>query len=101
MRQGDEFRWQGYAEFTKLIDVGIPEEAFDLIRAEDGRQREKWGVQEHTLYVWLGIATEELGELAQSITEYSFRDGELEDIAKEATHLATLALKIAWMASRG
>jgi len=43
------------------------------------------------------FTTEELGELANAITEWKFRKGSSENVVKEAIQVATLALKIAEM----
>lgn len=40
----------------------------DIIR-ERARQDRKWGIQDHSDLTWLGILTEELGELAKAIIE--------------------------------
>ena len=67
------------------------------IEEENQRQLEKWGVQDRYPFEWLGFATEELGELAEAIGEWQFRDGNKEDIVKEAIQTATLCIKIAEM----
>ena len=71
---------------------------FDEIRMENHRQLNKWGVQSHSVFEWLTYTAEELAELAKAISEYTYRDGRLVDIKKEAIQTATLALKIAEMA---
>jgi len=68
-----------------------------LIR-EDERQVKKWGIQSVTLFEWLAYLTEEIGELAEAILEYTNGDGKSEEIMNEAIQAATLALKIAKMA---
>ena len=64
---------------------------------ENYRQLEKWGVQDHEAFEWLGFTTEELGELAEAMGEWQFRDGAAEDVVKEAIQTATLSIKIAEM----
>ena len=64
---------------------------------ENGRQLRKWGIQDHEPFEWLGFATEELGELAEAIGEWQFREGLVEDVVKEAIQTSTLCLKIAEM----
>ena len=64
---------------------------------ENLRQLEKWGVQDHTPAEWLMFATEELGELADAIGEWQFREGLAEPVVKDAIQTATLCLKIAEM----
>ena len=68
-----------------------------LVFRENHRQIEKWGVQDHEAFEWLGFATEELGELAEAIGEHHFRGGNPKDCVKEAIETATLCLKIAEM----
>ena len=70
----------------------------DKILTENSNQLLKWGIQIHTPFEWLTYTTEELGELAQAISEYEYRNGTKEQIVKEAIQVATLALKIAEMA---
>jgi len=67
------------------------------ILKENGRQLRKWGVQDRSPFEWMVFATEELGEVAKSISEWRFREGLEEDIVKEAIQTATLCLKIAEM----
>jgi len=68
-----------------------------LILAEHQLQIDKWGVQNRLPSEWLMFATEELGELAQAIGEWNYRNGLAEDVVKEAIQTATLCLKIAEM----
>lgn len=68
-----------------------------LVYRENMRQLKKWGVQDREPFEWLGFTTEELGELAEAIGEYRFREGLVEDVVKEAIQVATLSLKIAEM----
>ena len=64
---------------------------------ENKRQLLKWGVQNHTLPEWLMYLVEEVGELANAISEFMYRGGKSEDIYDEAIQAATLAVKIAEM----
>ena len=70
---------------------------FDEIEEENIRQLKKWGVQTHSSFEWLTYTTEELGELANAISEYEYRGGDSEGVYKEDIQVATLALKIAEM----
>lgn len=70
---------------------------FSLIMNENKNQLDKWGIQNHNLLEWLAYATEELGELSKAISEYSYRNGNKEDIIDEAIQTATLCIKIAEM----
>ena len=69
----------------------------DLLLAENQRQLDKWGIQDCLPEEWLMYATEELGELAQAIGEFIYRNGSPQDVVKEAIQTATLSLKIAEM----
>lgn len=68
-----------------------------LVYRENTAQLEKWGVQDHEPVWWLAFATEELGELSEAISEFTFRGGLVESVVKEAIQTATLCLKIAEM----
>ena len=68
---------------------------FDMVRNESGRQLDKWGVQDRHAFEWLAYTTEELGELAQAISEWVYRGGSPKNVIKEAIQTATLSLKIA------
>ncbi len=67
------------------------------IMEENAKQVEKWGIQERTAFEWLAYTMEELGELAEAISEHEYRKGSKEKVVAEAIQLATLALKIAEM----
>ncbi len=62
---------------------------------ENERQLEKWGVQNVSPFEWMTYLVEEVGELAEAISEAEYRKGTFDDIYKEAIQVATLALKIA------
>jgi NTP pyrophosphatase (non-canonical NTP hydrolase) len=68
-----------------------------MIDKENQHQLTKWGVQTHSPFEWLTYTTEELGELAEAISEHYYRGAPKELIVKEAIQVATLALKIAEM----
>jgi len=52
---------------------------FEAIRAERKRQDEKWGADRriNSLY-WLGILTEEVGEVAKALIEFQSEQAEKE-----------------------
>jgi NTP pyrophosphatase (non-canonical NTP hydrolase) len=81
-----------------LKDNGLDEEALDMIAAEDVRQREKWGFQKHDTDVWFIILSEEVGELAAVLLQGDEPD--LLTVEKEATQVATVAIKMAYMARK-
>ena len=68
-----------------------------MVLAENERQLEKWGIQDHSPAEWLMFTTEELGEMAEAIGEWQYREGLAEDVVKESIQTATLCLKIAEM----
>lgn len=82
----------------KLKDEGLDEEAMDMIAAEDLSQRENWGFQEHSADVWFIILSEEVGELAAVLLQGDEPD--LSALEEEATQIATVAIKIAYMARK-
>jgi NTP pyrophosphatase (non-canonical NTP hydrolase) len=69
----------------------------DMVIEENDRQLKKWGVQWRTPFEWITYLTEEVGELAQAVSENEYRNGKSDDVVKEAIQVATLALKIAEM----
>jgi len=73
----------------------------NAIQSENANQVLKWGVQTHSAFEWLTYTTEELGELANAISEYEYRNGSKRQIVSEAIQVATLALKIAEMFEKG
>ena len=83
----------------KYTDLELKDKQWILkkIKDENINQLDKWGIQTHSAFEWLAYTTEELGELAQAISEVEYRDGEKEQVVKEAVQVATLALKIAEM----
>lgn len=68
-----------------------------MVLHENVRQLEKWGIQDHSPAEWLMFTTEELGEMAEAIGEWQYREGLAEEVVKEAIQTATLCLKIAEM----
>ncbi|MFA5377581.1 MAG: hypothetical protein WC455_17655 [Dehalococcoidia bacterium] len=64
---------------------------------EGEKQVAKWGIQDRSTFEWLAFLTEEVGELAEAISEYEYRGARTGDIYKEAIQVATLALKMAEM----
>ena len=67
----------------------------EKVQNESIAQISKWKVQICTPFEWLTYTMEELGELAEAISEYEYREGNKDDIVEEAIQVATLALKIA------
>jgi len=74
--------------------IGLMTYSYDLIQEEHWAQAKKWGVQKRTLFEWMCYLTEEVGELAEAISEQEYRKGTINDIEKEAVQVAALACKI-------
>lgn len=72
----------------------LAEWAERVIADERTRQTVKWGVQDHPPFAWLAILTEEVGELAQAISEEHWRGGPREDVLTEAVQIAAVAQQI-------
>lgn len=73
-----------------------------MMKAESLIQRKKHGYnQTWTLHEWLGILTEEVGELAQAINDAEFLGRQLRPIRCEAVQVATIAAMIALMEYEG
>jgi len=70
---------------------------FELVKVESRCQIKKWGIQDRSSFEWMTYLTEEIGELAQAISEYEYRGGSVDDVIREAVQAATLCLKIAEM----
>lgn len=72
------------------------DEALERIRQERQRQVDKWGDQSHhePLY-WLGILTEEIGEIAKAMIE----DKDTATITTEIVHAAAVACQMIEVAS--
>ena len=68
-----------------------------LVQGENYYQLDKWEVQTRTPFEWMNYTTEELGELAEAISNYVYSNGPAEHVIREAIQVATLALKIAEM----
>ena len=75
--------------------------ALHAIAEERKRQIEKWGSQDsNTLFAWMSILMEEVGELAEAVNETEFMNaahperGGMEAIQKEAVHVAAVAASI-------
>jgi NTP pyrophosphatase (non-canonical NTP hydrolase) len=68
--------------------------ALSLVSGERRRQDEKWGEQNHTPPVWLAILTEEVGEVAKEIAEYTAGPADLDATAyrTELVHVAAVAV---------
>lgn len=69
----------------------------NMVADENVYQIHKWGVQAHTAFEWVTYITEELGELAEAISEHQYRKGNKQEVVRESIQVATLALKIAEM----
>lgn len=75
---------------VEAVEVKAPQTALDTILDERRRQDAKWGEQNHDGAKWLLIATEELGEIAQSLLK-----ADRANYVVEVKQLAAVAL--AWL----
>lgn len=75
---------------------GLPR-LLTIIDEENKRQLREWGIQCRSPFEWLTYLVEEVGELAEAISESYYRDKNKISIRNEAIQAATLALKIAEM----
>ena len=81
-------------EYPDHIRFDSMPEICALVREEHQKQFKKWGIQKRTLFEWLCYLTEEVGELAEAIAENEYRNGDIEEVKKEAIQVAALAFKI-------
>jgi len=73
---------------------------FDLVMSEHDFQIRKWGIQDRSPFEWLAYTTEELGEMAEAISNYAYdskSNSNASHVVHEAIQTATLCLKIAEM----
>ena len=82
-------------------NVSLTQRALDAVRAERERQNTLWGDQSgNSLFEWVSILGEEYGELCEAVNETSFNNaahpdrGGFENIIKEATQVAAVAVQI-------
>lgn len=69
----------------------------DLIPAleqECRNQLQKWGIQERHLFEWLAWTTEEFGEFAKAVNDFSYGRTDKHELIKEGIQTATLILKM-------
>ena len=71
---------------TRIVRRGIVE----LVEAERDRQDAKWGDQNHVDDYWLGIAVEEVGEVAKAVIERN-------DNAVHEEIVQTIAVLFGWL----
>ena len=84
---------------NQYADLGLKDEEWIMqkVRDESDFQIQKWSIQTHSAFEWLTYTIEELGELADAVSEHESRGGTKEHVVREAIQVATLALKIAEM----
>jgi hypothetical protein len=69
-------------------------EAFSDVLKEIERQNEMWGVQNHSVPVWLMILAEEFGEAAMAGNELYFNGKSEEHYREELVQVAAVALQM-------
>jgi hypothetical protein len=91
--------WRDRCLATLLETTHVPSLVAEVV-AESDRQVAKFGVQRHTPAEWGLIIAEELGELGKELCRAHFDSApNPSNLRREAIQVATLALKIAEMAS--
>lgn len=70
------------------------DQAVELVREERKRQMAKWGKQDHSLYVWVAILMEEVGEAAQAALHQTFGGKAKGTFGIEIIHVAAVAVQI-------
>jgi NTP pyrophosphatase (non-canonical NTP hydrolase) len=73
----------------------MQEKIIELVVAERQRQIKKWGKQNQTMFMWLLILQEEMGEVAKAIID----DEGQEQLLTEAVQVAAVAVQICEWAS--
>ena len=63
------------------------------VALERKRQTEKWGEQNHDVFVWLSILSEEIGELAQAALHDKFGGRAAGTLKNELTQVAAVAVQ--------
>lgn len=70
------------------------DKAIIYVREERKRQHEKWGKQDHNLFVWMSILMEEVGEAAQAALHQTFGGSAKGTFGIEIIHVAAVAVQI-------
>ena len=68
-----------------------------MVMEENVRQVKKWGVQNHSAFIWMAALSEEVGELAEAMLKHELGGEPSQACVDEAIQVATLALKVAEM----
>jgi len=89
MPSKSDWRDRRLSAFTELAQ---------LVKTENRRQIALWGVQSHSLFCWLSILGEEVGEMNKAALKAECDNKSLVGLRDEAIHAATMALKVAEMA---
>ena len=64
-----------------------------LILFENIAQLKKWGIQEHSLFVWYTILCEEVGELGKAILNYEYARDNDQSIKKRDYSNSNISFK--------
>ncbi len=72
----------------------MKEEVFNEICVEMARQDRMFGVQTHTVPVWLMILAEEFGEVSQAANELWFNGGRRDNYREELIQVAAVAVQM-------
>lgn len=73
---------------------GSTKDVLEDVEIERLKQHQKWGEQNHDIYRWLAILTEEVGEAAQAALHAEFESGAAEKVREEMIQVAAVAVQI-------
>jgi NTP pyrophosphatase (non-canonical NTP hydrolase) len=76
------------------MNATIQQTAIEHVVGERVRQQEKWGEQNHSMFIWLTILGEEVGELSECVLHERFGGPERDNLFKEAVQVAAVSFQI-------
>lgn len=99
-----KFQWNdacyAFQRLEKPVDFSVPireTQALEDVIQERVRQEQKWGQQNHDMFLYLTILGEEYGETCKAALESRFsesREKALKELREEAVQTAAVALAI-------
>lgn len=95
MSAADKRAWElRQAKAELLLRQTADKAALGLVLEERAKQDARWGVQNHSPFIWLSILTEEVGEFSQTALETYFGGPKGGRMLEEAVQVAAVALAI-------
>lgn len=86
-----------FLKSTEQMDINISKQIFE----ERIRQLQKFGIQNHDDHTWLGIAVEEVGEIAKDINDIRFANKSKEfielDEKLKVEMIQIVAVLVSWL----